>query len=248
MFFFKSVLSAVLILSAFVAMFTMFEMLGRNEKRYEIAKLKLIHRINGLFFLALALFISYFCLDYIISVKGDLSPRGIFHSVFSLTVIILLALKITFLRFYRQFYDKVQTVGLLIALLTFGMAGTSGGYFLLVTKLGTEGMLAQPSQENIKTGEKQSTVIIPADLQSINKGRELYESKCYSCHDPDSTKTIIGPGHKNILKNPKLPVSKKDATPQSIAEQLRNPYSAMPSFSYLTKDEVANIVAYMNTL
>lgn len=248
MFFFKSVLSVVLVLSAFAAMFTMFETLGRTEKRYDTARLKLIHRMNGLFFLSLFAFISYFCLDYMVSARADLSPRGIFHAVFSLSVIILLALKITFLRFYRQFYSMAKTLGLLIALLTFGMAGTSGGYFLLVTKFGTQGVRTLPPAKTAQSVEKPPAVKIHTDPQHIRKGRELYESKCYSCHDPDSTETIVGPGHKNILKNPELPVSKKEATPENIAEQIRNPISAMPAFAYLTDEEIADIIAYMNTL
>ncbi len=229
-------------------MASMFELFGRTEKRFESAVLKRIHRANGLFFIVLAAIISYFCLDYIVNSGADLSPRGTFHSVFSLTVVILLVLKIVFLRFYRQFYGKVQTIGLIIALATFGMVGTSGGYFLLVTKLGTEARGTKDSAGRILTGAKESVLGIRTDAASIGRGKELYDSKCYSCHDPDSTETIVGPGHKGILKNPHLPVSKKAATSQNIALQIRSPYGAMPAFAYLSDEEVADLVAYMNTL
>jgi hypothetical protein len=53
---------------------------------------------------------------------------------------------------------------------------------------------------------------------------------------------------KNVLKGKELPGSKRPATPQAIIEQLRNPYLLMPFFSYLTEDETANLVAYLNTL
>jgi hypothetical protein len=58
----------------------------------------------------------------------------------------------------------------------------------------------------------------------------------------------VGPGHKDILKNPLLPVSKKPATPENAADQIRNPYKDMPSFSYLLDEDVENIVAFLNTL
>ncbi|MEW6418126.1 MAG: cytochrome c [Nitrospirota bacterium] len=58
----------------------------------------------------------------------------------------------------------------------------------------------------------------------------------------------MGPGHKGILKNPLLPVSKKPATPENIVHQLKKPYKDMPSFSYLSDTEVQNIIAYLNTL
>ena len=68
------------------------------------------------------------------------------------------------------------------------------------------------------------------------------------CHDAYSNKREVGPGHKGILKNPLLPVSKKPATPENVANQIRNPYKDMPSFSYLLDEDVENIVAFLNTL
>lgn len=95
---------------------------------------------------------------------------------------------------------------------------------------------------------KESMIIVKTDPVSIKKGRELYESKCSFCHDPYGTEKIVGPGHKGILKNPFLPASKKQATPENIANQIRNPYRDMPSFSYLSNQEISDIIAFLNTL
>ncbi len=129
----KSILSSVMITIAFVQMFIMFELFGRSTVRYSAATLKKFHRINGMIFILLYFLIAYFCLRYIISTKEELSPRVTFHAVFALSVIILLFLKISFIRFYRQFYEKVLILGPVAALLTFGMMATSGGYYFLVT-------------------------------------------------------------------------------------------------------------------
>ena len=129
----KSILSSVMIAIAFVQLFIMFELFGRETVRYNAATLKRFHRINGTIFILLFFFIAYFCLRYIISTKEELSPRVTFHAVFALSVIVLLFLKISFIRFYRQFYEKVLTLGPLIALLSFGMMATSAGYYFLVT-------------------------------------------------------------------------------------------------------------------
>ena len=48
--FFKSLLSVVLLLSALVALFTMFEIYGRTEKKYNVTRLQKVHRINRFFF------------------------------------------------------------------------------------------------------------------------------------------------------------------------------------------------------
>lgn len=244
----KSLLSLVIVFLAFIAMFTMFEIFGRTEKRFNSEKLKKIHRINGFIFGALAVAIAFICLDFLVRTKAEPSPRAALHAVFALAVFVLLMLKIVFVSFYRQFYGKVQTLGLLIALLTFGMVGTSGGYYLLVTGFG-KGNLISRKMEQPKEGVREpSRLVVRTDAGSIAKGKELYESKCSFCHDAYSNERVVGPGHKGILKNPLLPVSKKPATPDNVANQMRNPYKDMPSFSYLSEDDVQDVVAFLNTL
>ena len=129
----KSILSLGMILIVLVQMFLMFEVVGRTEKRFDAGKLKKIHRINGVIFILLYCFIAYFCLRYIADSKDELSPRVALHGLLAFSVIILLALKISFIRIYRQFYGKVLTLGPVIALLTFGMIATSAGFYFLVT-------------------------------------------------------------------------------------------------------------------
>jgi cytochrome c1 len=137
-------------------------------------------------------------------------------------------------------------MGLILAFTSFAMIGTSAGYFLVVSKFGRE--IPVPRTAEQKKDTVQEKILAKTDAQSIAKGKELYESKCTFCHDPFSNKTLTGPGHKGILKNPLLPVSKKAATPENVANQLRTPYKNMPSFSYLSDEDVQNITAYLNTL
>lgn len=249
-FFIKSLLSVVITILSFIAMFTMFEVLGKNEKKYNIEKLKKIHRANGIFYFLLFLFISYFCMVFIIQTKTELSPRALSHALLAITVLLLLGLKISFVRIYRQFYSQVKTIGILIALITFGMVATSGGYYLIVTEFGTDQRVAKILQSKMqeKPLNEAGKIEVRTDSESIDRGKELYESKCYFCHDAYSTKTGVGPGHKGILKNPVLPISKKPATPENVANQIKNPYRDMPSFSYLPDEDVQNIIAFLNTL
>jgi len=240
-FFLKSLLSIVLTASVFFALFTMFEVFGRAQKRYDIEKLKKIHRANGIFFALLYIVIAYFCLDYLVRTKAEPSARAVFHGVFALSVLVLLALKVSFVRFYRLFYGQVKTIGLLIALLSLGMMGTSAGYYLLITKFGADVAVWRKPAPAVE-------ITVRADPESIGRGKELYDSKCYLCHDPGSNRTIVGPGHKGILKNPVLPVSKRPATPENVFNQMRNPYEKMPSFDYLSDGEALDIIAYLNTL
>ncbi len=258
-FLFKSLLSIFIVLSALAAMFTMFELFGREEKRFSAEGLRKLHKINGMAFLMLCFVISYFCLKVLAGTHAELSSRAVFHSVLSISVIMLLMLKIVINRFYRQFYDQLKSIGLVLALLTFGMAGTSGGYYLLVTGFGTDLTIDRvirkaEKAEEMKPAEMETEAeqvarfTVKTDDESINRGRALYESNCTTCHDPRSDDTIVGPGHKGILNTPMLPVSKRPATPENIRKQLKSPYRKMPVFDYLTEAEVSNIIAYLNTL
>jgi hypothetical protein len=229
-------------------MFTMYEIFGRREKRFSIEKLKKVHRLNGIIFVLLYLVIAFICVDFILKTNAVPSLRALLHASFAIAVAIVLAIKVVILEIYRKFYNKVKILGILIVLLTFGMVGTSGIYYLIVTGFGKK---SAPSETIEQTKEKVQAPLrfaVKTDAESIAKGKELYETKCHFCHDAYSNNAGVGPGHKAILKNPLLPVSKKPATPDNIANQLRYPYKDMPSFSYLSDNEIQNIIAFLNTL
>jgi hypothetical protein len=251
----KTILAIILLIPVGIAVFTMFEVLGRTEKKYDVERLKKIHRINGYSYLSLFLIIGGLCLYIIAKTQADLSPRSTFHAAFALLAITLLLLKISFARFYRHFYNRIADTGIWLVAITVLMFGTSGGFFLLVTDFGTStekfqrtydhhGQEAEDGPDSWKPSEIETRT----DPESIQRGQSIYESKCFSCHDPGSRKTIIGPGHKDILHSEKLPVSGRPATVENVAIQLKEPYRSMPSFETLTKDQVEDLLSYMQTL
>lgn len=244
----KSLLSLFVVMLVCLAFYTMFEVFGRSEKKEQAEKLKKAHRLNGYIFILFFIVISYFCLDFIARTKTELSARASFHAVFSLSVAALLSLKVLFLRRYRQYYSQVKIFGLLIGLVSFGMIGTSSGYYLLATKFGTERAVDKIIEQEKEASGDTFRAYVRADSESILKGKELYEDKCSFCHDPYSYNKIVGPGHKDILKHETLPVSNRPATPENIASQIRTPFRDMPSFGYLNNEDVLNIIAFLNTL
>jgi cytochrome c2 len=97
-------------------------------------------------------------------------------------------------------------------------------------------------------GEKGAMIKIKEDKESIGQGKTLFDAKCGICHDAYSTQTIVGPGLKGVLKNPRLPVSERPSTPENIRSQLKTPFNRMPSFDYLSEEEITDIIAFLNTL
>jgi cytochrome c2 len=106
------------------------------------------------------------------------------------------------------------------------------------------------SQQNISNPAETTPqkIIVKTDKKSIEAGKTLFTLKCEYCHDAYSTMKLVGPGLKGILKNPVLPASKNPATTENIAKQMRHPHTNMPSFAYLSDDDVQNIIAFLNTL
>ena len=97
-----------------------------------------------------------------------------------------------------------------------------------------------------ETGKRHSSV--QTDPESIAAGKQLFNRKCVICHDIESSEMRTGPGLVGILKKSKLPVSKKPATPENIKRQLLDPYERMPSFTYLSEDDIQDLIAFLNTL
>ena len=250
-YFLKTLLSVVMVLVVIVNVFTMLEALGRGEKRFDVKKLKKIHRINGFVFIFIFFFVTYHCFRSIIFGQLEFSPRAAFHSVFALAVILLLALKISFLEMYDQFSGKVLIIGPAIALVALGMIGTSGGYYLLVTKFHTDTTfdeIREYKDKGTQQGAEGKDIKIKTDPASISKGKKLFDSKCIFCHDTQSNNTIVGPGLKGVLKKENLPVSKRPATSENIRNQLREPFNKMPPFNSLTEEDMGDIIAFLNTL
>jgi cytochrome c553 len=187
--------------------------------------------------------------------RAEPSPRAALHVLVSLAILALFLLKVLFIRLYRSYYGQVGTIGIVITVLSFMLVGLSGGYFLLVSGFGSDKTVDKSVHYSLhgafltvkKNGEPGSAAV-RTDRRSIERGRTLFLSKCATCHDPDSTTTTVGPGLKGLLKNPTLPISKHPATVESVRFQLRQPMGRMPSYDYLSDDEMSDLLAYLNTL
>ena len=240
---------------AVISMVSMFEIFGRKERKFNTERMKRVHRFSGILYFIIFTVVTYFCLDFILLTKAELSSRSTFHGLFALTILVLFCIKLLYTRIYIQFYENVKIIGLLIALMTFGMVGVSAGYYLVVSEMGTDRsfdkIIQYKSQLVLARDnrvEKEDRLIIMTDPESIGRGKSLFDSKCKFCHNANSTETIVGPGLQGLLKGERLPVSKHPATPENIVQQLRQPFNRMPSFEYMTEREISDILAYLNTL
>ncbi len=254
-FFLKSLLSLLLFALAVGATYTMFQIFGRSVPPASVERLKRFHKTTGYLYVALLVFISYLCIRFASVSRNEPSPRAAFHIALALSITALFILKALYVRVFRQFYAQARTIGVIMGVLTFVLVGISGGFYLVTSNFGRDltvdksvyYRISGPFFSMAKIGRPE-TLAIRTDPLNIGRGKTLFESKCAICHDPDSTRIIVGPGLKDILKRPILPVSGRPATAESIRSQIRRPIGRMPSFAYLSDEQFEDLLAYLNTL
>ncbi len=236
LFFFKSLLALILLVVGGIVVICMFALMGKTERKVSATFLRRMHKGMGFVFTILALVISYFCIKHVAQVGDQLSGRAVWHAVLSLSLIIVLAMKLTIAQFYKKFLSFVPTMGIIVFSLTFVVFSTSAGYYFLRTlcvKGTTEKTVTQPE---LKIEGR------------VKKGASLFKDKCSGCHYSDKEEKKIGPGLKNILKKAKLPASGRPANIENIWKQLKNPFLSMPAFLNLSEQELADLQAYLESL
>ncbi len=241
----KTLISILFLVLALIAVFTMFEALGRNEKRFDTDKLKKVHRVNGIFFFIVFLVLAGIGMTYIARTGVELSSRATFHVMLAHGVLFFFLFKLAVIKFYRQFYGKVVTIGIVIAFLALGTVASSTGYYILSGGLSSKNLSVAADTQ--KTPGAASSALRTVTT-SIRKGKELFGSKCLSCHDISSDPAAGSLGFKGIMKRRALPSSGRPATAENITLQLKKPYKKMPAFPDLTQEEVEDLIAYMKVL
>lgn len=235
----KLILSIALVFSSLIALYTMFEIFGKTERRHNMELLKKIHRLNGRAFFLIFLFGAGFCIYLLSQSKAELTPRASIHAFSAVAIFLLFSLKIAFVKYYRQFYSYGKLLGVVIALLSFNLIAFSTGYSLVTGDMNND----------TKISEEQVSLIAKFDQGNPENGRKLFENLCASCHYADRKDfKRASPGLKGILSEKTLPVSKKPATVENIVNQLKKPYKYMPSFSDLPHSDIADIVAYLKKI
>jgi cytochrome c2 len=236
LFLFKSILALIFLITGVIAVICMFSLMGKTERKISATLLRRMHKGAGFVFAIMLLVISYFCIQYIVMVGDQLSVRAVMHSIFSLALFILLIIKISIVQFYKQFLRFVPTMGIIVFILAFVVFSTSGGYYFLRT------LCAKDISEETATPP-------PVALEgNIERGASLFKKKCSGCHFSDKEENKIGPGLKSILKKEKFPASGRAANTDNIIKQLKNPILSMPSFSSLSEQDMAALMAYLKSL
>ena len=85
-------------------------------------------------------------------------------------------------------------------------------------------------------------------MGNIEKGENLFVSKCAFCHHTAKKDTKVGPGLKGIFKEKLLPASKNAVTRENVRNQIKTPFAKMPAFPGLSEQDIRDITEYLRVL
>jgi len=86
-----------------------------------------------------------------------------------------------------------------------------------------------------------------AQDKAVAAGKEVFE-QCSVCHNADSDEKKMGPGLKGLMKKAKMK-NGKAPTEANVAAIIKTGGNGMPAYEdMLSKDELANLMAYLKTL
>jgi mono/diheme cytochrome c family protein len=84
---------------------------------------------------------------------------------------------------------------------------------------------------------------------SPEKGNELFDEQCSSCHNSASVERKVGPGLKLLFAKTKLESNGKPVTDANVLEKIEKGGNGMPPFKdSLTPDDKADLIAWLKTL
>lgn len=80
-------------------------------------------------------------------------------------------------------------------------------------------------------------------------GRRAYDSYCFRCHEPYSSRGKKGRSLKGVFGKQYLPQSGLPANDQQVGDIIRYGRNMMPSFGQeLTQQQLQDLLAYLHTL
>ncbi len=232
----KTVLGWLFLLMGFTAAASMLTVMGKQEKKMPATTLRKIHKSAGRIFFLLMLINAIIGFRFWVISGDTLSLRAVLHAVLALGLVIILSLKVSIIKVFKNLLRYAPTLGMLVFGLGFIVFLISGGYFTART-------LAVEAEE--PASAEPAAASIPGNAAN---GSALFTAQCAACHFADREEAKFGPGLVNLLEKQTLPASGRSATLENVRSQILKPYQTMPAFTDFSDEEMADLLAYLRTL
>ena len=131
-YFLKTILGTAFLAVALTSFWSMMTLMGKPEKKTDPAKLKKIHRAAGIVICILLVPLIYLGARFLAQTGDAMSIRAGFHVVLAIALIVLLVLKISIVRVYKNFLKYAPVLGMMIFILAVIVFAISAGFTVLM--------------------------------------------------------------------------------------------------------------------
>lgn len=166
----STILSTLFLIFGAVAVFSMFTLLGSN-KSLNPQRLKVIHKVSGWMFVALFVLMFVTMIGRIEEYWEESSARIALHVALAVALFFLLLMKILIPRFFPKLGKHLFALGISVYLSGFMLVVITGGYHV-VWILRENPYISHAGLEEHMLDERM--------------GKELFITKCSTCHALDS--------------------------------------------------------------
>jgi mono/diheme cytochrome c family protein len=240
----KFVLTLALFGAALVALWTMLTLMGREERSLTPGKLRTTHRVFG--YAAFALTVVVGVMGYRLSAAagGAITHRAVLHSTVAALFFVVFLFKVVIARHYRQFLKYMPALGLIAFALLFAVVSVTAGYRI------ARGIWKTPaSEESVAWELGAESALALSETGDAESGRRIFVADCSGCHAHEGSEFLVGPSLAGLVAQEAEKEGSREDAFEEILEQVLHPSGTMPSFEgVLGRDELADLMAYLDTL
>ncbi|MBD3349233.1 MAG: hypothetical protein GF400_08585, partial [Candidatus Eisenbacteria bacterium] len=135
----KTVLAFVLLGLGVATAGTMLALQGKSDPPDKPGRLRTLHRTTGYLFATVLVALAVLGATILHGARDALPLRGVVHWVLGGLLLLVAALKIVLVRYYKKFLKFAPTLGLTILVLGFLVAMVSAGFVLVTGELWSDG-------------------------------------------------------------------------------------------------------------
>lgn len=239
----KMVLALVLLLSGMVAALSMLSLLGRTELPASPGRVRAVHRAAGYVFAGALVALAAAGVRILASSGDGLPVRGVLHWATGTLLVVVAAVKIVTVRYYKKLLRAAPGLGTVVLVLALLAAALSAAFAFVAW--------GPPSawQEQFRwelpgaPAEPGTEAVVVVDTGS---GMVIFQANCAGCHGPEATgiRKLTGLFGRERLASSGLPVIR-----ENVLSQILDPVGKMPSFKgRLSSDELAGLLDYLEGL
>jgi len=131
-YFLKTILGTAFMAAALVSFWSMMTLMGKPEKKTDPIKLRTIHQAAGIVIVILLVPLIYLGARFLAQMGDAISIRAGFHVVLAIALVVLLILKISIVRVYKNFLKYAPVLGMMIFVLAVVVYAIAAGFTVLM--------------------------------------------------------------------------------------------------------------------